>query len=272
MPLLPRKLKRSRAARDRRRGGRAAWSGRSERFVARVLLVADADERGLEQAHDGREHLLARQRRGGARSRSTAAADARQGPARRRSCGRTWSRRGPRASAGGSGTACARGRRGRWPGGGRRRRGQIQTSVQAGGMASARNHASAVGSGMRPAVGTDVAEPPAGAPAPDAGPGVAHVAQAGLLGGGLRVEGQVERLGRHASARWQAGCQQASEPPQAGHRLRRRDPAVIDRGPRLGQRHPRRLELLVSSASADASVSSVARNRCMSSVQKPGAV
>ena len=39
-----------------------AQRGQAEALVvARVLLVADADQRGLEQAHDGRQHLLARQ-------------------------------------------------------------------------------------------------------------------------------------------------------------------------------------------------------------------
>ena len=33
----------------------------NERFVARVLVVADADQRLLEQLHDGGEHFLARQ-------------------------------------------------------------------------------------------------------------------------------------------------------------------------------------------------------------------
>ena len=105
--------------RRRRRGGRAAWSGRSELVLAGVLLVADADQRRLEQADDRREHLLARQAAAGARSASTRCADRRAAPRRRPSCARTWSRRGPRASAGGSGTACGRGRRGRSPGCGR---------------------------------------------------------------------------------------------------------------------------------------------------------
>ena len=55
-----------------------AQRGEAEGVVgARVLLVADADARGLEQAHDGGEHLVARQA-GEREVLADAAADARQ--------------------------------------------------------------------------------------------------------------------------------------------------------------------------------------------------
>ena len=125
---------------DRRRGGRAASSGRTS-CSARVLVVADADQRLLEQLHDRGEHLLARQA-GAARGRARSLRGSSAAPRRTRSSGRTWSRRAPRASAGGSGTACgpcaSRPVAWRWPFGD----GQIQTSVQAGGIASLRIRAS----------------------------------------------------------------------------------------------------------------------------------
>ena len=90
-----------------------------ERIVlARVLLVADADRGALRSARRSSRALsraasLAGRGRDGPRRGSPAA------PWRTRSCGRTCSRRGPRASVCGSGTACARARRGRSPAGGR---------------------------------------------------------------------------------------------------------------------------------------------------------
>ena len=101
-----------------------------------VLVVAHADQRRLQQPHDRGEHLPAGQA-GQREVALDARADLRQGRGRRRSSAHTSSRRGPRASAGGSGTASGRARRGPSPGGGRRRRGQIQTSVHAGGIARA---------------------------------------------------------------------------------------------------------------------------------------
>ena len=99
-----------------------AQRGQAEALVGLgVLVVADPDQRRLEQAHDRGQHLVAapgRGRRVGLdRARGCGAA-----PCRRPASARTWRRRGPRASAGGSGTACGPSRRGRWPAGGRRGR------------------------------------------------------------------------------------------------------------------------------------------------------
>ena len=101
---------------------------------------------------------FSRGRPGRARSPSTRRADGAAAPRRRRSSGRTSSRRAPRASAGGSGTACGPWRRARSPGCGRRGAGQIQTSVQAGGMPSALIRASSFAVADRLAVEADVAE------------------------------------------------------------------------------------------------------------------
>ena len=85
--------------------------------LARVFVVADANQRPLEQLHDRGKHLLARQTRtpqvrGGAR------ADARQAAANTEQRSNFVSSR-TAATAGDSDTACVRARRARWPGGGR---------------------------------------------------------------------------------------------------------------------------------------------------------
>ena len=67
-------------------------------------------------------------------------------------------------------------------------------------------------------------------------------------------------------------CEAAGQPADAGDRLGVVDPAVVDGGQRVGQRHPRWLELLVRIGVGGRRVRPVARYRCMSSSQKPGAV
>ena len=91
-------------------------------ILAGVLVVADADQRLLEQLHDRREHFLLRQARLAAGPRRCGAAPL-AAPARSRSGGSTWSRRALRASAGDSDTACGRARRGPSPADGRAGRG-----------------------------------------------------------------------------------------------------------------------------------------------------
>ena len=114
------------SSRPPRRGGCAAWSGRSCRSAWRSRRC----RRGSAWSPAG-----ARPSPAPSRAAAPAAhvgvdprADARQGARRTRSCGRTSRRRAPPASAGGSGTACAPCRRGRSPGCGRSACGQIQTS------------------------------------------------------------------------------------------------------------------------------------------------
>ena len=163
-----------------------AQGGQAERVVGpRVLLVADADQRRLEQAHDRRQHLLARQAAAAPRSRSTRArmrGSAAPKASMRVVLGLVADVAPARVVAV---LLAARARRGRSPGCGRRGDGQIQTSVQAGGIAERRGCARACrASRSRPAVGVDVGEArarPAGAGCP--GPVVDDVAQAGELGG-----------------------------------------------------------------------------------------
>ena len=140
LPLLPLNWKRSSRAFHldvRIAQGREAVA----LVLLRVVVVADADQRGLEQVHHGGQHLLARQA-----AQRHVLGDARRGspaaPARTPSCARTWCSRctsrncgwylyclRPRASRP---VAC------RWP----LAFGQIHTSVQAGGMASRRMRSS----------------------------------------------------------------------------------------------------------------------------------
>ena len=68
-PLLPRNAKRTRAAVTSTCPSRIVVRP-NERFCSRVLVVADADQRLLEQLHDRRQHLLARQPRASADPRS----------------------------------------------------------------------------------------------------------------------------------------------------------------------------------------------------------
>lgn len=85
--------------------------------VAGVAVVADADQGGVEQRNRQGHHLVATEA-GQAQLGVDVPAQPRQrlaGAAGARTC----RHRVPRASAGGSGTACAHGRRGRWPGDGR---------------------------------------------------------------------------------------------------------------------------------------------------------
>ena len=108
-----------RAARRRRRGGRASWSGRTS-WLTRAYSSLPTRIRVVSSRRTTVASTFSRGRPGRARSASTRVADRGQGLRRRPSSGRTWSRRGPTASAGGSGTACAPWRRGPWPGCGRR--------------------------------------------------------------------------------------------------------------------------------------------------------
>ena len=102
-----------------------------------VGRVADTNGGGLEQAHDGRQHLGPRQARAG-RGRPSPGRECAAGRGRIRRAVRTWSRRGRCATANGSGTACgpraSRPTAWRWP----CATGQIQTSRHAGGMARVR--------------------------------------------------------------------------------------------------------------------------------------
>ncbi len=96
-----------------------AHRGCAERVVQpRVLVVADPQQCRVDQPQHGRQHLLPRQ----AAQRHVAIDPPRGWPGgqrRRAPSGRTSSRRAAHASAGGSGTACARARRGRWRAGAR---------------------------------------------------------------------------------------------------------------------------------------------------------
>ena len=119
----------------------------AERVVrARVFLVADADQRLLEQRDDGGQDVLARQRRRPSRSACTRLRMA--GSACAKSI--IWpyfassSRAGP--APGDSGAACAPGHRARSPADVPSARAQIQTSFHAGGITSDRIRSSVRGS------------------------------------------------------------------------------------------------------------------------------
>ena len=169
-------------------GVAVAQGGQAEGVVgARVLLVADADERGLQQPHHRGQHLLARQPLAAeVAPRPAGAAPA--APRRRRSCGRTWSRRGRRASgvvavllaaagvaAGGLEVAV-------------RRAGRSRRRSRPAGWRASRSAAARRGR-ARGAVRQEVGEALAAPPAADAGSAVADVAQARGAGAGGRIGG-----------------------------------------------------------------------------------
>ena len=163
---------------------RVAQRGQAEGVVlARVLLVADAHARGLEQAHHGGEHLVARQ----ARQREV-------GCTRRRMRGSARAKASMRPYLVSSRTSRQRAVVAVLLAAARVAPGGLQVAVvaradpdvsHAGGMASERMRASVAASRTAAAVGPHVAEALAGAPARDPRRGVAHVAQPGGPGGAL---------------------------------------------------------------------------------------
>ena len=159
--------------------------------VARILGVADADQGGLEQAHDRRQHLLPRQTVP-AQIGVDARPDARQGAGEDQHAIELVASRTSRHRHG-SDTACGRGHRARSPGCGRAARADPHVGPGGRDGEGTEPHQRFVRRD-RAAVGIAVAEALAGAPSGDARYAVGDVAEPGGLGrrgGGLGV-----RLGR----------------------------------------------------------------------------
>ena len=200
-PDLPRNRKRTDATLDRRVP--VAQGRQPERPVEPgVLVVADADQRQLEQADDGRQDLLARQAARG-EVVVTAAPDPRQDLGEGEHALELVGCRG----AGASGVVAVLLATARVaaasPGGGRSATGRSRRRSRPVGWR-------APGSGRGPrgrgscAVGVAVAEAAPRAAAADAGPRVGRVAQAGVTGDGTRIRGASDSAERRSGicARW----------------------------------------------------------------------
>ncbi|XQU71269.1 hypothetical protein OJJOAM_004058 [Cupriavidus sp. H18C1] len=156
----------------------AAQRGQSIGAVlARVAAAADPHQRGVEQQQHGGQHLLARNAVA-LEIAARAAPQPRQCAAEREQTVVLVPRRAARSRPGGSGTACGRGRRGRWPGYGRGGRGRSRRPGKRGNRqrVDAGNGVAIADAG---AVRREIGEAAAHQAPRDAGPGVVDIADPG---------------------------------------------------------------------------------------------